>query len=60
MQRLPRATTRTLRCNILKNAPLSGREEFRLQRPPPDRCNGLPLTDGLRTRAFVVALGFRK
>ena len=30
------------RGNIVKNAPLSGRNEIRLQRPPPGRCNVLP------------------
>ena len=36
----PSRCARTLHCNILKNAPHSGREIPARQRPPPPRCNG--------------------
>lgn len=33
-------TEGTLPCDNVKRAPLSGRKEFLLHRPPPPRCNG--------------------
>lgn len=51
----------TLHCNILKSAPLSGRNENRLQRPPPPRCNALVGHElpggGLPALSLVLALG---
>ena len=45
---------RTLHCNNLKNAPLFGREVFRLQRPPPPRCNAR-LTGYIRVAGPLIA-----
>lgn len=54
LQRLPQAAAMsTLHCNKIKNAPLSGRKVFRLQRPPPDR-SALRKTNEKAMRAGVL------